>query len=167
MQIVSHLLLIAIASLTVHAQLRARREVPDAPSAMRDEKWKAHEPERPKTGFWATQNPLGANVALRTNREAWTSKSFLISEAVHVSAISFDVEATHQGLAHHRCVEHGENPHPSRGSLYLSSVPELGVSLLWGWFVSREIWQPMVLPVPVVGSLGHIMAGQKWFANCW
>jgi hypothetical protein len=150
-----------------------RWHLADAPSTVKEEKEKEKEKEkdplpREKAGFWAGENPGGSDIPLRTNREVWTSKSFVLSEAGYLGAVVFDVEATHQGLAHHRCVErNGDDPHPSRGELYRNALPEYGFSLVFGWLMSHYVWQPLVFELPAIGTVTHVRGGARWLENCW
>ena len=60
-------------------------------------------------------------------------RTFFAAHAILLTSVVYDVEVTHQGLAHHNCVE--GNPllsqHPSRSALYLSDLPEFGVGTVF------------------------------------
>ena len=144
-----------------------RWHLADAPSTVKQKKEKDPLP-REKAGFWAGENPGGSDIPLRTNREVWTSKSFVLSEAGYLGAVVFDVEATHQGLAHHRCVEgNGDELHPSRRELYRNALPEYGFSLVFGWLMAHYVWQPLVFELPAIGMVKHVRGGAHWLENCW
>ena len=98
----------------VAARVIEKSEVlPDAPSAVRKQ-----------PSFLAFRGPRDPSP-LRTNREVFHNKILVTTQLVWLGAIVFDVEATHQGLAHHKCVEgNGSNPQPSRGGLYRSDLAE-------------------------------------------
>lgn len=168
MRIGSWLAMILILIGIGHAQVGAAGDLPDAPEIYGVvHNTPSHFP-KPKVGFWTVENPLGGDLPLRTNREVWTSKSFVLSEAGYLGVIAFDVEATHQGLAHHRCVEGtGENAHPSRRGLYVASIPEFAVSIMLGWIESRAVWQPLVFQMPAYGFIVHGRGGARWLENCW
>lgn len=82
--------------------------------------------------------PQRCSVGHRTSLSRWQGKElgrihlwvrvqgwFWLEQAGVVAVNVFDIEVTHQGLAHgHRgCVEKGEDPRPSRADLYLRDMP--------------------------------------------
>jgi hypothetical protein len=168
-QLMAMLLLLAVAAGQDHQgawPALGRGHLPNAPSAVKQKERDALPHQ--KAGFWDGENPGGSDIPLRTNREVWTSKSFVLSEAGYLGAVVFDVEATHQGLAHHRCVEsNGDELHPSRGKLYRNALPEYGFSLVLGWLMSHYVWQPLVFELPGIGIVKHVRGGARWLQNCW
>jgi hypothetical protein len=106
--------------------------------------------------------------SLRTNHEMFHDKTLILAESAWLGAITYDVELTHQGLAHHRCVEqNGDSQHPSRGALYLGSLPEFAVGTAWNWLAAKYVWKPLILEFPVYSGLEHIRGGSGWLLNCW
>jgi hypothetical protein len=52
------------------------------------------------------------------------TKTFFLVHGTYLAANVFDIEMTHQGIAHHNCVEGGfdGDPHPSRGEMYAQDM---------------------------------------------
>lgn len=130
------------------------------------------EPQRdPPATFWTWggRNSPRTSDFLRSNRQAFHDKTWLISQGVWLAAISYDVEATHQGIAHHKCVEGGDgaNLTPSRGELYRNHIAEYATGTLWNYVWLRILWKPEILQFPAYGSAAHFVAGSKWFTDCW
>lgn len=106
------------------------------------------------------------------DRKMWAAHIVLAGSMI------FDVEMTHQGLAHHQCVE-GNNSleaKPSRGELYVDNLKQFGPILLMDWLgaaaarsghLPRWVWKPMGYAGPVYGSIDHIRGGLAWFTQCW
>jgi len=107
--------------------------------------------------------------ALRSNRQAFHDKTWLITQGVWLAAISYDVEATHQGLAHHKCVEgnEGADTRPSRGDLYRGHIPEYAFGTVWNYVMLRLLWKPEIFTFPVYGGIEHFRDGSKWLTDCW
>lgn len=100
-------------------------------------------------------------------RDTTRSKTFWAAHGIFLAATVYDVEITHAGLAHHRCVEAGENPHPSRGELYASDLPWVAGFTVADLFL-RKIGVPFGYYVPpAVGSIKHIRGGTRWLSECW
>jgi len=106
------------------------------------------------------------------------TKSFLIGHGVYLAANVFDIEMTHQGIAHHRCVEGGFDGerHPARGEMYAIDMTVLTFSTLVDALFKYELnqpnnhtkwlaWTPFTLAG--WGTVGHLRGGIKWYANCW
>jgi len=81
----------------------------------------------------------------------------------------FDIEVTHQGLAHGHpaASKRGEDPRPSRGDLYLRDMPITMGIVAWDVIVRK-------LPLPFAGHVGPAIAfyklgrrGTKWLTQCW
>lgn len=69
--------------------------LPDAPSAVRDKnEWHVLTPQPTRVGFWTFRN--GPNYpSLRSNREVFRSKTFLILNGLYAASVVTDVEYTH------------------------------------------------------------------------
>ena len=101
--------------------------------------------------------------------------------AAHIilaGSMIFDTETTHQGLAHHQCVEGNTDllRHPSRSELYtddlLQFAPEVVMDSLTALagraaHLPRWAWKPIGYIGPVYGSIVHFRGGISWYANCW
>jgi hypothetical protein len=129
-------------------------QLPDAP-----------QPSTAKCGPWSCWNPH-----IRPNAEVLKNGAFLFAAVGDAAVATFDVEMTHQGLAHHRCVE--ANPglplHPSRGQLYRSDAMEEATVAGFG-FLSTKLGLPRwitlaMLPYP---AEVHIRGGMSWVGRCW
>jgi hypothetical protein len=143
-------------------------ELPDAPSttslAQTDEViWNLSEP--------ATQPKPTLHPDPIWDTTMWTAHIFL------AGTIIFDVEETHQGLAHHNCIEGNSDlqSHPSRGELYrdnlLQFAPEVGMD----WLVAaggrsghlpRWAWKTLGYMGPVYGGTVHLRGGIRWVTRC-
>jgi hypothetical protein len=106
------------------------------------------------------------------------SKSFLIGHGIYLASDVFDIEMTHQGLAHHKCAEGGFDggQHPSRGELYRGDLPVVGIFTLLDVLFKLEYnkpdnhtkwlaWAPFTFAG--WGTAVHLRGGIKWYANCW
>lgn len=133
-------------------------QLPDAPP------WTTH----PKPGFWSFGD-AGGPTPLRTNYEVWHDKAWGVTQAVWLGSIVYDVELTHAGLAHHRCVEGNGilRAHPSRAALYVSNLPEYLVGTGLNWIMLKFVTKPLIFEMPAWGSIEHIRGGSQWLTNCW
>ena len=118
-----------------------------------------------KCGPWSCWNPT-----TRPTKEVFKDKTFLAVVSTDAAVIVFDNEMTHEGLAHHKCVEGNPNlpMHPSRGQLYASDLPEFAV-VSGGAFLFTKLSLPKwltlsLLPYPVEE---HLRGGIGWAENCW
>ena len=95
------------------------------------------------------------------------TKPFLAAHAIFLAATVFDVEMTHQGLAHHMCVEQNGSPHPSRGELYQSQLLQFaavsGVDLL---FQAAHLQFAPYMGA-IIGTIKHVDGGTRWATGCW
>jgi len=119
--------------------------------------------------FWTFEGRDGHEAPIRSNREAFHDKTWLITQGVWLGTIMYDVEATHQGMAHHRCVEgnDGANHYPSRAELYRGSIAEYAAGTLWNYAMLRLLWKPEIFVFPAVSGVNHLVQGTKWFTDCW
>jgi hypothetical protein len=147
-------------------------ELPDAPSSVSVETsnpfvWDLAVPSVP-----AKESATAPRPDPIWDKKAWAAQIFL------VGTIIFDVEATHQGIAHHKCVE-GNNTlreQPSRGELYVDNLKQfvpmvvmegLGALALRHGHLPRWAWKAMVYGGPVYPSAMHLHGGIKWVTQCW
>jgi len=136
--------------------------VPDAPQPQ-------YAPAREKAGFW-TFGSSDDLYPLRTNREVFHDKIFLTVQAIWLGSIVFDSEITHQGLAHHNCVENSINPdgdHPSRGALYAGDIPGFALGTAMNWLMMKYVSKSMIFTFPTYGSIKHFQGGSEWLQRCW
>jgi hypothetical protein len=93
-------------------------------------------------------------------------------------ATIFDIEMTHEGIAHHKCVEGNLSlaRHPSRSELYLDNLEEfapavvidgLGLLGLRAAHLPRWYWRTVGYFSPVYGSTIHLRGGIHWYTRCW
>jgi len=98
------------------------------------------------------------------------NKKFIAAHTAFLASIVYDAELTHQGLAHHKCVE--ANPylglHPSRGEVYRQNLLAFGAISGLDWATARFIKIPYIPYVtPIVETTVHIQGGSKWLTECW
>jgi hypothetical protein len=105
-----------------------------------------------------------------SNREVFRSKSYWGFVAADLAAGAFDSEMSHEGYAHHRCVEGGDGlpPYASRWQHYQHNLPEealvVGVGYFWTKIKGPKWVMPGLIAYPVEA---HIRAGLAWEQNCW
>jgi hypothetical protein len=98
------------------------------------------------------------------------NKKFIVAHAVLLGSMVYDAELTHEGLAHHKCVE--ANPylgvHPSRGKIYGQNLLALGAISGLDW-VTAKLVKVHYLPyvAPVAESVVHLRGGSQWLTECW
>lgn len=133
--------------------------LPDAPSQVKSE-------ERKKAGFWTFGDSL-SDKPLRGTKETLTSKVFVVSHSLALAAIVFDVEATHQGLAHHKCVEGNTSfsDHPSRGELYKDNLIIFAALTGMDFLYDKYAWKPLSLIHPAGEIYVHVKGGASWFTD--
>ena len=143
-------------------------ELPSAPSAVPSLK--------PDPVVWNLTELKQPEAALRPDpiwdKKAWGMQIFF------AGSIIFDVEATHQGIAHHRCVEGNSalRQKPSRGELYLDNLEQfaptvfvnaMGVLAVRHAHLPRWAWKAMAYGGPVYPITMHLKGGIDWFTRCW
>jgi hypothetical protein len=133
----------------------AIRDLPDAPVPR----------EEHKVGFWSFRN--WDEPDLRSNREIMHDKVFLTAHGIWLASIVYDVELTHQGLAHHKCVERGADGYPSRGELYTGDLIPFGVGTFLDFLFIKYVSKPYILPITGATSFVHFRGGTRWLRNCW
>jgi hypothetical protein len=70
---------------------------------------------------------------------------------------------THQGLAHHKCVEeNGGDPHPGRGELYGKDLGVMALSTGFDWFMARNRIPLVPYVLPIAGTAEHVRGGTAW-----
>jgi hypothetical protein len=99
-------------------------------------------------------------------------KTFISVHSAYLASIVFDVEITHQGLAHHKCVEgNGETEHPSRGELYGWDLAFLGVAFTMDTVVKygfRDLSGKLFSTgLPISLTVPHVHGGVQWLERCW
>jgi len=103
----------------------------------------------------------------------WTRK-FKIAHAIAVGSILYDVEMTHEGLAHHKCAEGGggiTETHVSRKELYANDlIPFAAITGLDAMlkYMMREkglAWAGYVFPT--YSTILHVKGGTQWAMRCW
>jgi hypothetical protein len=147
----------SIVALTVNSSI-ALAELPLAPMEKNVEQIDATALEQhPSTGY-------------RPNRRLFTNKSYWTYVAADVFAGAFDSEMSHEGYAHHRCVEGGEGlpTFASRARLYTHNLPEEGALIALG-LVATKIRMPrwLLFATEAYPLQAHIRAGLKWREDCW
>ena len=98
-------------------------------------------------------------------------KSFIIAHSAFLGSIVYDVELTHQGLAHHKCVEGNDEAHPSRGGLYANDLAVFGAITGLDAFIKygTKGWfgKAYSIAAPIPGTILHFKGGTKWLTDCW
>ena len=126
-------------------------------------------PVQPKMpGFWSFGSWNRA-APLRTNHQILHDKSLFTVQTIWLGSIVYDAELTHQGLAHHKCVEGsmGNNLHPSRAELYRSTIPEYTVGTAFNWLMMKYMSKSLIMVFPSYSATVHLRGGTTWLANCW
>ena len=100
------------------------------------------------------------------------TKTFLLVHATYLAANVFDIEMTHQGLAHHNCVEGGfdGDPHPSRGELYRQDMAVFAVITGFDYLFAKTHppkWFPVQYFMPAMAIGKHLKGGIDWYSRCW
>jgi len=99
-------------------------------------------------------------------RDSVWNKRFVSAHAAYLGAIIYDIEVTHQGLAHHKCLEgNGGDPTPSRGELYGKSLPTFAATVGFDWFLARHKIPVVPYILPIAGTVVHVRGGTQWFTE--
>jgi hypothetical protein len=119
-----------------------------------------------KCGPWSCWDYATHHIS---NKEVFKRKVFWGTFTGDVLFGSFDAEMTHEGLAHHRCVEHNINPpYPSRWQLYRANIPENAATGVASFLLTKlkaPKWlTPMIL---TPAAVAHLRGGIGWYENCW
>jgi hypothetical protein len=120
----------------------------------------------PQSGQWE-RKPEYENPNFRV----W-DKLFIATHSVLLASVVFDAEVTHQGLAHHKCLEANNEGHISRTELYtngllpFAAITGFDVLVKYGW--RNWVGKTITIVEPVAGTVGHIRGGVLWFTyGCW
>ena len=96
-------------------------------------------------------------------------RNFWIAHAAALGAVVYDEEITHEGLAHHKCVEGTvDPPTPSRADLYKNGLVFLAAFTAMDYLFYRTVGHGS----QYVGAAGtiikHVHGGTQWFTEgCW
>jgi hypothetical protein len=140
-------------------------DLPDAPSAtfsVKPPTWNLAETPPP---------PAPRQIEPIWDKKMWAAHLILAGSMI------FDVEMTHQGLAHHQCVEGNDNleSKPSRGELYVDNLKQFAPMLVMDWLgtatvraghLPRWFWKPLGYAGPIYGSFKHFHGGISWYTRC-
>jgi hypothetical protein len=126
------------------------------------------QPQPEKATFWSFRR-FDVLVPLRTNREAFHDKTWRATQSVWLGAIIYDSELTHQGLAHHNCVEGNRDlsHHPSRAAIYLSDLPAYSVGTAFNYLALRFVGKPLIFEFAGINTVQHLIGGSQWLERCW
>ena len=100
------------------------------------------------------------------------TKTFFLVHGTYLAANVFDIEMTHQGIAHHNCVEGGfdGDPHPSRGEMYAQDMTIFsfitGLDYLFATAHPPK-WFPVHYFMPAIAITKHLKGGIQWYSRCW
>jgi hypothetical protein len=119
------------------------------------------------TGFGSSWARLRDGSPAVSNKEVLKDPVFLVTTLAFAGTLIFDSEATHAGIAHHKCLEGIVNPpYPSRAELYRADlwqfIPAVGYNFLMT--KARMRWLSVI---SVAGTEVHVRAGMRWINNCW
>jgi len=95
------------------------------------------------------------------------SKWFWTAHAGLLAATVFDAEVTHQGLAHHKCVEGNSDlpHHPTRGELYGYSLGiDAGLTAL-DYLLFRKLGHGTHFAGAAYGIIVHVQGGSSWYTQ--
>jgi hypothetical protein len=106
------------------------------------------------------------------DKRMWAATMFLTGAAI------FDIEMTHQGVAHHKCIEGNLSlaNHPSRFELYFDNFQDLAPKVLLNSLavlgmraahLPRRYWKPVGYAGPLYAGAIHLRGGIQWYARCW
>jgi hypothetical protein len=110
--------------------------------------------------------PAPQTMGKAQNRVRVWNKKFTLAHAAYFGAIVYDVEMTHQGLAHHKCVEkNGGNPTPGRSELYAKDLGTFALSTGFDWFMAKHRIPYISYVLPVAGTAEHIHGGTQWVSD--
>jgi len=126
----------------------------------------ANLPDAPQPPMLVQPGPsLGTDTLQKTRPSVW-NKKFIAAHAAYLGAIVYDIEVTHQGLAHHKCLEAtGADRTPSRGQLYGKDLPIFAASTGLDWLLAKYQIPYMPYVLPVAGTVVHVHGGTKWFTE--
>lgn len=139
--------LISIVSLVSVAQTQKEANLPDAPQVQVD------------NGL----HPLPW-------RKAFKQKRFYIPMTIALTSVVYDTELTHEGIAHHRCIEGNPDLHiyPSRGELYRYSFAWMGGETVAMYLLNKAGMPWFTYDTGfAVGSYKHFDGGTRWLTECW
>jgi len=123
-------------------------------------------PDTPQPQNPGLQAPLRAEAAQEKARPAKVlNKKFIAMHAALFGSVVFDSEVTHQGIAHHKCVEAHGNPYPSRGQLYAKNL-SVAATLTGIDYVLQRLRVPFIPYAPAaIRTYKHIHGGMQWFTE--
>jgi hypothetical protein len=151
---------LAVAARTVDTT--ADNRLPEAPA------WRDEAEATPASLYVQPLSKADGSRPAAMYKGIW-NKKFIAVNAAFLGSIVYDVELTHQGLAHHNCVEGNPllNSHPTRGDLYRLNMLMFSAVTGIGW-LSAKAKIPYIPSVgPVMGTVVHMSAGSKWLTQCW
>jgi hypothetical protein len=103
------------------------------------------------------------------SNRVWTKK-FILAHGILLASGVYDAEVTHQGLAHHRCVEKNfGDPYPSRGKIYRDAMFPIAAATAGDWLLAK-LGVPVAPYAVLPGGLSivHFRSGSQWFTHdCW
>lgn len=103
-------------------------------------------------------------------KETASGKAFWLPYGALWAASIADAEITHEGIAHHRCVEgNGNLPrYPSRGAIYKElAIEDVPITAL-GYFMRKLGFRWWTYDVPAgLGAGIHIHGASQWLGECW
>ena len=122
-------------------------------------------PDTPQPGMLLRAEKPLPEVPQRKWGSVW-NKKFVSAHAAYLGAIVYDAEVTHQGLAHHKCLEgNGGDPTPSRGELYGKTIPTFAATVAFDWFLVRHKIPIIPYVLPIAGTVVHVRGGTQWFTE--
>jgi hypothetical protein len=94
-------------------------------------------------------------------------RTFFAAHAILLTSVVYDVEVTHQGLAHHSCVEGNTDLsyHPTRGQLYAENLGIAAGLSAFDYLLHRKHFEPGAYTGAVYGSIVHFHSGTEWFTR--
>jgi hypothetical protein len=160
MQGLAFLLCLLLTSAVVSAQ-NISDQFPEAPQPVKHSQFGGYEVDK-------AQLPKRAPIFTKT----WVG-----AHAFYLGAVVADAELTHQGLAHHKCVEGNTDlgRRPSRGDLYRNNMIEFGLltgmDLLFQAVHQNDHPSKAFAWVPYIGagygSTVHLKGALTWPTRCW
>lgn len=139
---------------------QAPEQYPDAPSCHR----KAAQVPMPEP-----PPPVKAVPPKESWSDKWDRRSFWPSVAFMAAGGIYDAEVTHQGLAHHKCVEGNMDwvRYPSRGMLYRQiAIPDAAIFGM-GYLIHKGKIKFIPQGMFLANGAWHFEAASSWPLYCW
>ena len=125
-------------------------------------------PDAPQPQSLLLQSPQrSADIAHQKSSPKVLDKKFVLLHTLFLGSVVYDSEVTHQGLAHHKCVEAYGKPYPSRGDLYAKNLGYAAAFTALDYLLKRMNVRFAPFVPATIGTIKHIRGGTSWFTQGW